>query len=54
MLRLLRPITPAEEWAAERAKIARKRPDLALVTQPRPDPDMFRWWSVSELMGERG
>jgi hypothetical protein len=51
---LFAPKTPAEELAEERARIARKRPDLVLIDR-RPDPDMFRWWSVADLIEkERG
>lgn len=53
---LFTPMTPAEEERLERERIARKKPHLALVgavKDPRPDPDMFRWWSVAELL-ERG
>ena len=56
MIRLFRPTTPAEELAEERARIARKAPHLSVVGKdPRPDPDMWRWWSVAELIErERG
>jgi hypothetical protein len=55
MIKLLlskpRVLTPHDEWAAEREKVARKRPEFALVPKdPRPDGDMFRWFSVEELM----
>lgn len=52
---LFAPQTPYEAEKAEREAVARKKPHVALVSSqdPRPDPDMFRWWSVAELM-ERG
>lgn len=48
----LAPILPAEIERRERERVAKKRPHLSLVgvRDPRPDPDMFRWWSVAELM----
>jgi hypothetical protein len=50
---LFAPITPAEELARERERIARRKPHLALAstqTDPRPNPDMFRWHAVSDLL----
>jgi hypothetical protein len=58
MLKLLlskpRVLTPHDEWAAEREKVARKRPEFALVPKdPRPDPDMFAWRDPAELWERR-
>ena len=52
---LFAPMTPAEVERLERERVAKKKPALALVTtrDPRPDPEMFRWVSIAELM-ERG
>lgn len=56
---LFAPLLPSEIEAIERAKVARKKPHLALVgSPPRPDRapidlDMFAWRSVEELW-ERG
>lgn len=50
------PKLPAEVEREERERIARKRPHIALVVparDPRPDPDMFRWHSVAELLERR-
>lgn len=48
---LFKPVTPAEELRAEREKIARKSPALSLVKpDPRPDPRMWEWHSVAELI----
>jgi hypothetical protein len=48
---LFSPATPADELRAERERVARKRPHLALAgADPRPDPDMFRWWSPADLI----
>jgi hypothetical protein len=50
---LFAPLLPAEIERREREKIARKHPHLALVPKDRPDPDMFRWVSLDEVMGRR-
>lgn len=54
MKSLFYPRLPAEEWAAEREKIAARKPHLSLVApDPRPDPDMYRWVSVSDVIPVR-
>lgn len=45
---LLPPKTPAEEWAAERARVAKRQPHLSIV--PKPEPDHFVWRSVKDLI----
>lgn len=50
---LFAPISPADELREERERVARRKPHLALASSqadPRPDPDMWRWFSVEELM----
>jgi hypothetical protein len=51
---LFAPRLPAEIERRERERIAVKKPHLNLVGQDRrPDPDMFRWVSLDEVMGRR-
>lgn len=56
LARLFTPATPADEERAERERVAKRRPHLALAGQdPRPDPQMFAWFSVAEMVErERG
>lgn len=45
------PRLPAEIERAEREKVARQKPRLSLVgLDPRPDPSMFAWRSVADLI----
>jgi hypothetical protein len=56
LAKLFAPALPAEELAKERAKVAKRLPHLALVGKDRrPDPTMFAWFSVEEMIErERG
>lgn len=48
---LFAPKLPAEEWAAEREKIAARKPHLSLVGKDkRPSSDMYRWVDVALLV----
>ncbi len=57
---LFAPKTPNEEWAEERAKVAKRSAHLALVpasADPRPNPEMFVWKRLEDLypvMGREG
>jgi hypothetical protein len=46
---LFAPKLPADEWRAEMARVEKRRPDLRIVDK-RPDPQMFRWVSLSDLI----
>lgn len=52
---LFAPRLPAEEWAAERERIARKAPRLALVPHVPPPPkvatpDFYVWHEIKTLL----
>jgi hypothetical protein len=55
MKSLFAPRLPAEIERAERERIARKTPHLALVVKdPRPEPNMYVWRSVADLVPVNG
>jgi hypothetical protein len=47
------PKLPADEWAEERRKIASRKPHLVLVDR-RPDPELYRWYRVEDLVPVKG
>jgi hypothetical protein len=48
---LFAPRTPSEVLAEERAKVLARKPALSLVRpDPRPQPEMFVWRSVADLI----
>lgn len=48
-------MSPAEEWAAEREKIAARKPHLALVGKDRrPSADMYAWRDPAALFPTYG
>jgi hypothetical protein len=47
---LFAPRLPAEIERAERERVARKKPHLALVPAIKPEPDFYVWHSVSDLI----
>jgi hypothetical protein len=48
---LFAPRTPSEVLAEERARVAARKPALSLVRpDPRPQPEMFVWHRIADLI----